>query len=143
MRKIFAAVLLIVGLLFVVAGGVAWSVTSDELAAANVTVAEDAPDVFGIEVANDKVDGPISAWGQAVIIDHHALEATGGKTYAELDRDDPLRATAASAASLRTSLFTSVMAFGVSALVIVLGLLEIFGGLVLLSVDRSREPVVV
>jgi len=42
----------------------------------------------------------------------------GGKTYAELDREDPLRQTAMTGSFLRASLFTSVVAFGVSALVV-------------------------
>ncbi len=51
---------------------------------------------------------------QADIINHHALEASGGKTYAELDREDPLRATVMNGSFLRTSLFSSVIAFGVA-----------------------------
>ena len=47
---------------------------------------------------------------------------TGGKTYAELDREDPNRAVAMDSAFLQASLFTSVVAFGVAAMAIVVGI---------------------
>ena len=70
--------------------------------------------MFGGEL----VDGPLDAYYQADIINQHALEASGGKTYAELDREDPVRATMMNASFLRSSLFTSVIAFGVGLTVI-------------------------
>ena len=72
--------------------------------------------------------GPFSAYAQAQVINKHALEETGGKTYAELDRDDPARQTAMQASFLRSSLFTSVVAFGVAALATVLGVLLVLIG---------------
>jgi hypothetical protein len=75
----------------------------------------------------------------ADIIAHHALEATGGKTYAELDREDPLRATAQSASFLRASLFTSVVAFGVAAFAMGVGLLSILIGLGIGSLDKRTK----
>jgi hypothetical protein len=64
------------------------------------------------------------------------LEATGGLTYAQLDRDDPRRAVAMDASFLRASLFTSVVAYGVAAMAIGLGLLFILIGLALNSLSR-------
>jgi ABC-type Fe3+ transport system permease subunit len=43
-------------------------------------------------------------------------------TYAELDREDPNRATAMDSAFLQASLFTSVVAFGVAAMAVVVGI---------------------
>ncbi|MCX6415009.1 MAG: aromatic ring-opening dioxygenase LigA, partial [Actinobacteria bacterium] len=64
-----------------------------------------------------------------------------GKTYAELDREDPLRQTAMTGSFLRASLFTSVVAFGVSALVVGLGALFILVGFALRSlIRREDEP---
>ena len=75
------------------------------------------------------VSGPFTAYVQADIIQHHALEASGGKTYAELDRDDPMRDTMMNASFLRASLFTSVVSFGVAAFAMGVGVLFIlFGG---------------
>lgn len=104
------------GLVFVVAGGATWFTVRANLAAENITLSADAP-MF----AGQLVDGPIDAWLQANVINQHALDGSGGLTYAELDRDDPARATMMNASFLRASLFTSVLAFGVSALVMGVG----------------------
>ena len=53
----------------------------------------------------------------------HALDATGGKTYAELDREDPARETVMTGSFLRASLFTSVVSFGIVAMAMGLGAL--------------------
>ena len=98
------------------------------------------------------VDTPWEAFSQASIIKHHTLVATGGQTYAEVSTaakalGDKLTAEGVSAADqaanpdlaklnglktvvmngsfLRASLFTSVVAFGVAALVMGLGV--VFG----------------
>ncbi len=57
--------------------------------------------------SNDLTSGPLEAFVQAGVINTHALKATGGKTYAQLDKEDPLRATAMNGSFLRSSLFTS------------------------------------
>jgi hypothetical protein len=76
-----------------------------------------------------------------MVIKEHALDIGGGKTYAQLPQDDPTRDTVMTASFLRSSLFTSVVAFGVAALVAGLGLLFILLGLALLGILR-RLPVV-
>jgi hypothetical protein len=53
------------------------------------------------------------------------LESTGGLHNAELDREDPLRQVAQSAAFLQASLFTSVVAFGVAGIAVLIGVLFI------------------
>ena len=113
----------IIGVLFIVAGGVTWGMVSTKLAAENITVSPDAPMLAGAKVA-----GPLEAFVQADVINGHALKATEGKTYAELDREDPLRATAMNASFLRASLFTSVIAFGVSLFAIGVSVVSILIG---------------
>ena len=130
--RVLAIIVAVVGAVMVVAGGVTWFMVQDQLSDAQIVVAEDADFLAG-----DKVDGPFSAYAQAQIIDKHALEATGGKTYAELDREDPLRETAMSASFLRASLFTSVVAFGVAAMAMGLGVTLILIAMALLSVARA------
>ena len=132
--RTLGTIVAIVGIVMVIAGGVTYYMVHNELKAANITVAEDAAFLAG-----DEVDGPFSAYAQAQIIDKHALEATGGKTYAQLDRDDPLRQTAMSASFLRASLFTSVVAFGVAAMAIVLGLMQVLIGWALVSLSRRED----
>lgn len=116
-------VTIIFGLIFVVAGAVTWGMVSTKLAAEKITVSADAPMLAGAPVT-----GPIEAYIQADMINHHALEATGGKTYAELDREDPLRQTAMTGSFLRASLFTSVIAFGVALFAIGVGVLAVLIG---------------
>ena len=83
------------------------------------------------------VTGPFTAYSEAETINKHALKETGGKTYAELDREDPLREVAMQASFLRASLFTSVVAFGVAALAAVLGVVLVLIGWALLSLGRQ------
>lgn len=117
MRKLASIVAIVVGLLLVVAGGVTWVVVSQTLADQKITVAEDADCMAGAEV-----NGPYAAYCQAQVINKHTLDSTGGLTYAELDREDPLRETAMTSSFLQASLFTSVVAFGVAAMAVGVGL---------------------
>ncbi|MBK9696512.1 MAG: aromatic ring-opening dioxygenase LigA [Propionibacteriaceae bacterium] len=121
--RLLGLVTLIAGLVFIVGGAVTWGMVSTKLASENITVSADAPMFGGARVA-----GPLEAFVQADVINHHALTATGGKTYAELGRDDPLRATAMTASFLRASLFTSVIAFGVALFAIGVGVVCLLVG---------------
>lgn len=125
-------IILAFGIVFVAAGAVTWFVVQDQLAAENITVSEDAD-----MLAGEKVDGPFAAYAEAQVINEHALEATDGKTYAELGREDPTRQTAMQASFLRASLFTSVVAFGVAAMAVVLGICLILIGISLRTLTRA------
>ncbi|MCW5954571.1 MAG: aromatic ring-opening dioxygenase LigA [Propionibacteriaceae bacterium] len=114
---------MILGAVFIVAGITTWGMVSSKLAAERITVSADAPMFAGATVAD-----PFTAFVQADIINQHALAATDGKTYAELDREDPLRNTAMNGSFLRASLFTSVIAFGVALFAIGVGALSILLG---------------
>ena len=117
MRKVAALTSIIVGVVMAIAGVVTWIVISTTLADQRITVSDDARCAAG-----DGVNGPVSAYCQADIIDQHTLKITGGKTYAELDQEDPNRAVAMDSAFLQASLFTSVVAFGVAGMAFVLGI---------------------
>jgi len=132
--KVIAVLLSIAGAFMLVAGAFTWYTVSDQLAAESITVSDDASCQAG-----QAVNGPLEAFCQAEIINHHALEATGGKTYAQLDREDPLRQVASSASFLRASLFTSVVAFGVAAFAMGMGLLSILTGPGIASLDRRTR----
>ena len=123
-----------IGALMIIAGAVTWFMVQDQLSEARITVAEDAD-----MLAGDEVNGPLSAYAQAQVIDKHAMEATGGKTYAELGREDPLRETAMSASFLRASLFTSVVAFGVAVMAVGVGLALILIALALMSAAKAAD----
>jgi hypothetical protein len=124
MRKVAYILSIVIGVVLIAGGIATWIVVSNTLSDQKITVSDDADCLAG-----DEVDGPLSAYCEAAIIDEHALDATGGLRYAELDREDPLRATAATASFLQASLYTSVVAFGVAAMAILIGLLFILIGL--------------
>ncbi|HPU12412.1 MAG TPA: aromatic ring-opening dioxygenase LigA [Aeromicrobium sp.] len=121
--RVIGLLSIVIGAIMIFAGAVTWFVITDQLAAQHITVSEDAANFGGKEVK-----GPFTAYAQAQIIDKHALEATGGKTYAQLDQDDPLRPVAMNASFLRASLFTSVVAYGVAFFAAGVGLMFILLG---------------
>ncbi|WP_188484730.1 aromatic ring-opening dioxygenase LigA [Cellulomonas carbonis] len=142
--RLIATILMVAGALLVVAGGATWLTVRSQLVAENITIPDDAMAFQG-----NLVDGPLDAYVQADIINQHALDGAGGKTYAEMDREDPARATAMNASFLRSSLFTSVIAFGVAAFAAGMGVLFAAVGYALrkLAVDAPaaavRQPVTV
>lgn len=154
MKKAFPIALMIFGLVFIGAG--TYTITRgfdakdqvrEELLAQNITTPEDA------SIPNARVRNASTADSMADIIDVHAREATDGRTYAEMGRflaqdggdtndealavkgadgkpvANPLRNVAFQASALRTSLYTSVMAFNVADLVVGLGLMMLVLGL--------------
>lgn len=111
------------GVVLIVVGLVIWIMVSLQLQAEAITIPDDAMAFQGQTVA-----GPFTAFVQADIIQHHALEASGGQTYAQLAQDDPVRQTMMTASFLRASLFTSVVSFGVAAFAMGVGVLAILFG---------------
>ena len=133
MPKIASITAIVVGIIMAVAGIVAWVVVSNTLSDQKIVVSDDADCLAG-----DDVNGPFSAYCQAMVINKHTLGITGGKTYAELDREDPNRATAMDSAFLQASLFTSVVAFGVAAMAIGLGIVLILIGWALMPARTGK-----
>lgn len=111
-----------------------------QLLAENITTPEDAA------IPNVRVADHVTAHAQADVIQKHLFEITDGKTYAQLDRDDPRRETAFQAAMLRTSLMSAALAWhtadlaiGVGAFIGAVGLLLIVGA-ALLRPGRDAIP---
>src|SRR4051794_13562448 len=121
--RVVGLVLIIAGLVFAVAGVVAYIAVQQTLSDQKIVVSDDA-DMF----AGKDVNGPFTAYSQAMVIGKHAKDIAGGKTYAELPQNDPNRDTVMTASFLQASLFTSVVAFGVAAMATVLGLLLVLLG---------------
>ncbi|WP_439593116.1 aromatic ring-opening dioxygenase LigA [Microbacterium sp.] len=134
--KVVGILGILAGIVLIVAGIVVWIVVSSQLRAENITIPDDAMAFQGQTVA-----GPFTAYVQADIIQHHALALSDGKTYAELDMDDPVRATLMNASFLRASLFTSVVSFGVAFFAMGMGILSILFGWALHRL--ASAPVVV
>jgi len=114
---------ILAGVVLIAAGIIVWVAVTLQLSAEQITVSDDAAYLAGTAVNN-----PVAAFAQADIINHHALEASGGLTYAQLEQDDPIRATVMNASFLRASLFTSVVSYGVALFAAGMGLmLGLFG----------------
>lgn len=135
MRRTAYITSVVLGIILILGGITTWIVVSNTLGEQNITVSDDAGCLAG-----DEVNGPFSAYCEAQIIEEHALDATGGLTYAELDREDPLRDVAMNASFLRASLFTSVVAFGVAGMAILMGIMFVLIGLGMKDVsERAGE----
>jgi len=166
--RIIALLTIIAGVVLIVAGGITWGAVASQLKAENIEVSAVTPENPG-SLAGKSVQDPFTAFAQANAINHHALAGTDGKTYAELgalitakkaelsaagksDADvakdvDVLklqgqRTTIMNGSFLRASLFTSVVAFGIAALVIGLGILFILVGYALRVFAVKPETVV-
>ena len=134
MRALSPILAILLGALMVVGGIGSSYMVSSTLSEQRITTPEDAC------LPNKQVKGPFTAYCQANVIAKHTEAQTGGKTYAELDREDPLRNVAMNASFLQASLFTSILAFGVSAMAMAVGLLFVLVGLGMRDVDRRTRP---
>lgn len=133
LRKIASIASIVLGALMILAGALTWLMVSSELADQSIRTPDDAC------LPDRQVRGPFTAWCQAEVIDKHALEATGGLTFAEIERGDPLRETAMQASFLRSSLYTSIVAFGVAAMAAAMGVIFILIGLGMRDVREHVE----
>ena len=178
--KLIGVLTIIAGVLMIVAGGATWVLVTTQLKAEQITVAAVSDKNPG-SLAGKPVTGPFTAYAQANAINHHALLEAHGRTYAQLGADakalkakltaegataadlakDPgvqaladSRANTMTGSFLRASLFTSVIAFGVAAMAMGLGVLFALLGFALTRVarstviasttpapDKTREPV--
>jgi hypothetical protein len=168
-KKLFPILLIVLGVAFAVGGGYtiyrgfdARAEVQDELEAQNIVTPDDAS-IPGV-VVNDVA----TARSMAEIIDTHARESSDGLTYAEMGRfmtpdgdpagtndpeqavlnadgdpvSNPARTSAFQASALRTSLFSSVMAFEISTLVMGLGLMLVVLGFAIAGVGIALAALV-
>ena len=139
---LFGFVLMGAGLLMLYQGREAHNEIRDTLASEKIVTAADS------DLPNVAVTGPAEAKAQSDAIWTHVMKQTGGKTYAELGRDDPLRTTYLQSVTLRTALMESYLAFKVADLVMGIGLIVtllgvsqvVLGGFLGLLVQRQGEP---
>jgi hypothetical protein len=135
MRKTAYISAVVLGVVLILGGLGTWIMVSSTLADQNITVSEDGC------LGGSEVRGPFSAYCQAKVIEAHTLETTGGQTYAELDREDPLRQVAMNSAFLQSSLFTSVVAFGVAGMAMLMGIVFILLGLGMKDVGEKAGEI--
>jgi hypothetical protein len=132
-RKLASVGSIVLGVLLIIGGILTWVLVSTTLADQRIEIPEDGC------LAGQTVSGPFTAYCQAEVIERHTADITGGLTYAELDREDPLRDVAMNAAFLQSSLFTSIVAFGVAAMAAGIGVLFILIGLGMRDVRERLE----
>ena len=165
--KLIGLLTIIAAVIMVVAGGVTWGFVTSSLKAENITVAAVTEDAPG-SLAGKQVAGPFTAYAQANAINHHALAASNNRTYAQLGDDAKAlkaklaadgmsdadiatdksvialataRTTTMNGSFLRASLFTSVVSYGVAALVIGLGILFGLLGFALRAISTTTTVV--
>jgi hypothetical protein len=80
-------------------------------------------------IPGQKVDTGKEAEAFAAVIRKHTLEATGGKTYAQMDREDPQREMWVTSTALSTALNTAYFAESVATFAIVMGIALLLTGL--------------
>ena len=134
------------GSVFLAVGAGAWFAVTKQLRDEKITVPGNAP-----LLAGRRVQDPVTAYAQALAIKDNSERGAGGRTFAEVsaalrdvekgsEEEAELRkhsAALSTAASLRTSLMTSVLAYGVSALVGGLGAFFVVAGSQLRRVDQA------
>lgn len=152
--KLTGILSLVAAVVLLIAGIVTWGMISSQLKDEKIEVANGAPFLVGKEVS-----GPFTAFAQAEAIKTHTRENDdpdlNGKTYSELSnlarsKDNPDLAKKANdalpnvmnGAFLRSSLFTSVLAYGVCAMVFGLAVMFALIGWALLSLTGSRVATV-
>jgi hypothetical protein len=137
MRNLASIASIVLGVVLIAGGIGTWVMVSSTLSDQRIVTPDDAC------LPGRTVAGPFTAYCQAQIIQEHTLDTTEGLTYAELDREDPRRDVAMNSSFLQASLFTSIVAFGVAAMAIGMGLLFVLIGLGIRDVQqRVVEPTV-
>lgn len=129
-RKLASIGSIVLGALLVLGGIGTWILVSTTLGNQKITTSDDAC------LPGRNVSGPFTAYCEAKVIEKHTLEASDGLHYAELEREDPRRESALTASFLQSSLFTSVVAFGLSAMAAAIGVLFVLIGLGMRDVEK-------
>lgn len=157
--KIAGILSFIAAAVLIIAGIAVWTMVGTQLKEERITIGADS-EFMGGAFAGKEVSGPLTAYAQADLIRQHSTAGAEGtpyegKTYAELGgmvreaRDagnDELaqelqdrRDSVMNASFLRASLFTSVVAYGVCALVIGLGVMFAIIGWALVSIPAGAR----
>jgi hypothetical protein len=123
----------VAGLVLII-GGV-WGIcfTYQNIAQENIITPADA------SIPGVPVRGPFTLKAQADIIRHHVLEMTKGQTYAEMSRQDPTRDIWVTATPLITALNLAILTYVFSGLIILLGCISVWTGVVFSSLRRHLK----
>jgi hypothetical protein len=122
---------IIVGIILVLGGAWAVMFTYQNVSQERIVTPEDA------SIPNAPVRGPFTLHSQADIIREHTFQKTGGKTYAEMSRDDEQRPTWITATTLITALHLGIITYLFSGLIILFGLISIWTGVVFGALSKK------
>ncbi len=146
-RRYLWVVPIILGAVFIASGAymftegrAAKAQVKDSLVAEQITTSKDA------SIPGVLVQDAATAQAQADAIHEHSLALENGKTYSQMTKDDPNRATYLDGVGLRTALSLAVMGFkvsdlvmGIGAFLIVTGATNVFFLAPVLFLLRGRE----
>lgn len=120
-----------VGIILVIGGVWALLFTYQNVRQENIITPDDA------SIPNTLVQGPLTLKSQADVIRKHTLDATGGKTYAEMSRQDENRSMWVTATTLITALNLGIVTYLFSGLITLLGAISIWTGIVFAALSRK------
>lgn len=126
-----AVLAIIAGLVLVVGGALGINFTYKNVVQENIVTPDDAI------IPSTPVRGPLTLMAQADIIRMHTLKSTGGKTFAEMSREDPARDIWITATTLTTALNFGVMSYAFSAFTILFGLISIWTGITFYALSKK------
>lgn len=85
------------------------------------------------------VRGPFTLKAQADIIREHTLKTTGGKTYAEMAREDTNRPLWITATTLTTALNLGILTYVFSGLILLFGCISIWTGVIFYALSKRSS----
>lgn len=136
MKKLLkiSSVLAIVAGIVLVVGGI-WGIcfTYKNIAQEKIVTPADA------SIPEKPVRGPLTLKAQADIIREHVLKMTGGKTYAEMPREDANRNLWITATTLTSALNLGILTYVFSGLIILFGCISVWTGFVFYALSRKNN----
>lgn len=130
--KISSVLAIVVGILLVAGGVLGICFTYKTTSQEKIVTPSDAI------ISSEPVRGPLTLWAQADIIRTHTLRMTAGQTYAEMPRGEE-RDIWITATTLITALNLGILAYAFSGLVVLLGLIFTWTGIVFCALSRVRH----
>lgn len=128
--KISSALAIVAGILMLIGG--LWGImfTYKNIAQEKIVTPADA------SIPDKPVRGPFTLKAQADIIREHALKTTGGNVYAEMSREDKNRPLWITATTLTTALNLGILTYVFSGLILLMGCISIWTGIVFYALSR-------
>lgn len=115
---------IVAGIILIISGLWGISFTYQNIAQEKIVTPSDA------SISEKPVRGPFTLKAQADVIRKHVLSMTGGKTYAEMAREDTNRNLWVTATTLTTALNLGILTYVFSGLIVLIGCISLWTGIV-------------